>query len=241
MIAERSRELVESLRYKEQLEENVTRSAAFQARAEEIAGSIGDLMPKIAALRALRSRGLGAPGASSHVTPLLQRVNSMRRNYDADPSWIIDSDRFNPNPFRGNLRGLQTALDTHISQAWARYTAERMPPIGDDLLNLFWMIPDFAPTVRKVRDLIGKINDRRNKAVPEEADFSSFDGLVREVEDAWAELKSDDLPESVMHFLRSSAGHEGAPLETLTGEVVEWLGARGITGSFRIRMAAKAV
>lgn len=240
MIIERSRKVIELLRYKQQLKENVERSAAFTARVEEISGSIGELSPKVRAVKVLRKRGMSGPDASSHVAPLLQRIDAMREKYDEDPSWIIDSDRFNPNPFRGNLRGLQSALDTHISQSWVRYTAERMPPISDELLNLFGMISDFAPTVQKVRDLLAKIKARRDKKLPDEADFDSFDRLVSDVEEAWAEMRSDKLPQSVMTFLRSSAGRDGAPLEVLTGEVMDWLNERGIAGSFRIRMSANA-
>lgn len=241
MITERSAKLVELLRYKEQLTENAGRGAAFQSRQEEIAGHVGDLGPKVAAVKALRARAIQGLDATSHVTPLLQRITSMRGSFDEDPSWIIDNDRFNPNPFRGNLRGLHSTLDAHISQAWTHYTEERMPPISEDLLNLFGMIPDFVPTVRKVRDLLAKINTRRNKRLPDEQDFVAFDALIEEVEEEWKGLRSDNLPGSVMRFLRSSAGREGAPLSSLTPEVTAWLTERGIVESFHIRMLSRAV
>jgi hypothetical protein len=59
------------------------------------------------------------------------------------------------------------------------------------------------------------------------------DALVAAHNAAWAELSAEDIPKSVLSFVRAAAS-EGAALATYTNEVRTWLESRNLLTAFRI-------
>ena len=62
-----------------------------------------------------------------------------------------------------------------------------------------------------------------------------MNALLKEHDAAWAELSADDIPPSVLSFIRAAAG-AGAPLKGFTAEVQAWLAERDLLTAFRIRL-----
>ena len=132
---------------------------------------------------------------------------------------------------------MNAELDEHITREWRIYT-ERSRHANTQVLEALSGIHAFAKTVQKVRALTASIEQcRKNKPTSEE-DFKKFDGLVKQVDTAWNELGSDEVPPNVERFLRAAGGREGAPIDLLTTEVKEWLETRKINSSFRIRLSS---
>lgn len=63
-----------------------------------------------------------------------------------------------------------------------------------------------------------------------------MDELIERLTTAWNSLNSTEVPEEVLDFLKQVVTSNGAPMNLLTPTVQQWLDARGIDSSFRIRL-----
>jgi DNA repair exonuclease SbcCD ATPase subunit len=237
MIAEDAKHLVELIERMNQLKANVDQRVGFRTRQEELEEAARELEKRVVAVNSLAARGSGKPNVAARANAFLNHIDTVASNFNQAPSWIID---FNNNPFRNALRGLNAELDEHITNEWRVYT-ERSRHANTQVLDVLNGIPAFAQTVQKVRVLTARLEQSRRSRPTSEEDFQNFDDLVTQVDAAWSELGSDEVPPNVERFLRAAGGREGAPLDLLTDDVKEWLETRRIDTSFRIRMSSQIV
>lgn len=237
MIAEDAKHLVELIERMNQLKANVDQRAGFITRQSELEEAARELTKRVAAVNSLAARGSGKPNVAAKANAFLNHINTVASNFNYEPSWIIG---FNNKPLENALKGLNAELDEHIIHEWRSYT-ERSRHANTQVLDVLSGIPAFAQTVQKVRGLTARLEQRRGSRPTSEEDFLNFDELVRQVDAAWSELGSDEVPPDVERFLRAAGGREGAPLDLLTDDVKEWLEMRKINTSFRIRMSSQIV
>ncbi|TIX99783.1 MAG: hypothetical protein E5V18_22345 [Mesorhizobium sp.] len=62
-----------------------------------------------------------------------------------------------------------------------------------------------------------------------------MDALIDEHEAAWKALAADDIPSSVVAFIRAAASSE-ALLSAFTQDVRTWLESRNLLDAFRIKL-----
>ena len=236
MIAEDAKHLVGLIERMNQLKSNVDQRAGFRTRQTELEEAARELEKRVAAIRAFTSRGSSRPNIVK-ANPFINHLSTVASNFNQDPSWIIS---FNNRPFENALNGLKSELDEYINVEWSAYT-ERSRHANTQVLDVLGGIPAFSNTVQKVRALSARIEQSRRNRPTCEQDFINFDSLVEQVEAAWKELGSDEVPPNVEKFLRAAGGGEGAPLDLLTGDVKDWLETRKIDTSFRIRMSSSQI
>ena len=232
MISEDAKHLVELIERMNQLKANVDQRAGFRTRQSELEEAARELAKRVAAVNSLATRGAVKPNVGARANAFLNHINTVASNFNQEPSWIIS---FNNRPFENSLKSLNAELDEYISSEWRAYT-ERSRHANAQVLDVLSGIPAFAQTVQKVRGLTARLEQRRSSRPTSEEDFEYFDDLVREVDAAWSELGSDEVPPNVEKFLKAAGGREGAGLDLLTDDVKEWLETRKIDTSFRIRM-----
>lgn len=232
MISEDAKHLVELIERMNQLKANVDQRAGFRTRQSELEEAARELAKRVAAVNSLATRGAVKPNVGARANAFLNHINTVASNFDQEPSWIIS---FNNRPFENSLKSLNAELDEYISSEWRAYT-ERSRHANAQVLDVLSGIPAFAQTVQKVRGLTARLEQRRSSRPTSEEDFEYFDDLVREVDAAWSELGSDEVPPNVEKFLKAAGGREGAGLDLLTDDVKDWLETRKIDTSFRIRM-----
>jgi hypothetical protein len=239
MIVEDCQNLIGMLELKTQLKSNIELRNGFKTRHEEFDNSVKELESRVEIMRVLEVKGQAKLDVNLKTLVLLNHVNKTLTNYELEPSWIIDWGN-NAAPFRNALKGVIQELDIHIDREWRAYT-DKTRHVNHEVLRVLSGIPDFAATVQKVQTSLKRIDQLKAKSPSGEADFQMFDSLVEQMDQAWSELGSDDVPLSVETFLKASGSREGAPLELLTGEVKVWLSSRNIGGSFRVRMTSTMV
>jgi hypothetical protein len=239
MLAEDARDLIDLIDYKIMLKSNVDEQQAYKTRQVEFTDAVSELKGRIETVRSLCLRGAVSPDVQSKADAFLSQVNNVRSNFDADPAWIIRSGNFNVAYFKNALKGLNQELDFHISREWNRYT-ERARHVNGEVLSVLGGIPAFSSTVQKIQILARRIDALRSKNPCGEPDFQKFDQLVDDMDKAWGELGSEDVPPSVMKFLRASGTREGATLDLLTEEVKKWLQSCKIEGSFRVQLKSQS-
>jgi hypothetical protein len=71
--------------------------------------------------------------------------------------------------------------------------------------------------------------------LPAEASFTQVESLVAQMRQAWDQLKSDQIDEDVMLFLRSVSSNK-ATLVHVTPEVRAWLDKNNLSTSFKVTM-----
>lgn len=236
MISEQAQLLIDLSLRKVQIHKQVEQLHGFQTREREINGAVERMRSSMTALSAFRARGIASPPVSGQAEPLLERIAEVESNFRQDREWIINQRGFKPQPFFSSLESFESALRSNLSIMWSNYMTERVPHINNELLSVLSKIRDFAATVVKIRRLSSQIERWRPKIPAGEGDFIEFDALIAEVNQAWTELGSDEVPVSVLEFLKA-ATTGGASLELYTDEVKDWLTKRAISHSFRVRVA----
>lgn len=123
-----------------------------------------------------------------------------------------------------------------MTEAWKRYVDERGDLHSDDVLDALAALPQFRPSVMKIRQCRANIA-ALGASIPSDPSTAvvSLSALVDEHCTAWAELRADGIPDAVITFLRACAA-EGAPLSGLTDEVRSWLESRNLLSAFRIKI-----
>jgi hypothetical protein len=207
----------------------------FQDRQNQIEGLLASLRPLAIALQTFRERESIDVDLSQKANVLLLEVTNTLAEFQKDKGWLIE--QFNSKSLQNKVTPLKSELETHLKQAWNQYKEERgkqVLKINDELLELFAKIETFAPAVQTIKSGLAQL-----KTVDFPKDSQHFEQIDREIDrltNTWNSLKSDEVPEAVLDFLRATATH-GAPIELLTPEVRAWLTEQAITRFFHIRLS----
>ncbi|AMS39346.1 hypothetical protein [Aminobacter aminovorans] len=106
----------------------------------------------------------------------------------------------------------------------------------NEVLSALAEVPQFRPSANKIRQCRSDIGALGNSLPADpKATVARLDALVAEHDTAWATLSADNIPPSVVSFIRAAA-NEGAALTTCTDEVRAWLESRNLLNAFRIRL-----
>jgi hypothetical protein len=207
----------------------------FRGHQNKIEELVGSLRPLVIALQTFREQELINVDFSQKANALLSEVITTLAEFQKDKGWLIE--QFNRQPLTNKASVLKSELETHLKQAWNKYKEEKgkqVLKINDELLELFAKIETFAPAVQTIKSGLAQL-----KTVDFPKDSQHFEQIDREIDrltDTWNSLKSDEVPEAVLDFLRATATH-GAPIELLTPEVRAWLTEQAITRFFHIRLS----
>ena len=188
-----------------------------------------ELSPLVTALRAFREKGLANFDCSQKADVLLLEVTTTLDEFHKNRGWLIE--KFKSTILQNKVSTLKSELEGYLKQAWADYKRQRIPNTNDDLLGLLAKIETFKPTVQTIQRLLNQL-----KVVDFPKDIQQFEQIDQAIDDlstAWSSLKSSEVPEAVLNFLRAAATH-GATIDLLTPEVKNWLNNQGITRFFYI-------
>ena len=204
----------------------------FRDRQGKIEPLVQELCPLVTALRAFREKGLANFDCSQKANVLLLEVATALDEFPKNRGWLIE--KFKSTILQNKLSTLKSELEGYLKQAWADYKRQRIPNTNDELLGLLARIETFKPTVQTIQRLL---NQLKVIDFPKDAQqFEQIDHAINNLSSAWSSLKSNEVPEAVLDFLRATATH-GAPIELLTPEVRVWLAEQAITRFFHIRLS----
>ena len=201
----------------------------FRDRQSKIEPLVQELSPLVTALRAFREKGLANFDCSQKADVLLLEVATTLNEFHKNRGWLIE--KFKSTILQNKVSTLKSELEGYLKQAWADYKRQRIPNTNDDLLGLLAKIETFKPTVQTIQRLLNQL-----KVVDFPKDIQQFEQIDQAIDDlstAWSSLKSSEVPEAVLNFLRAAATH-GATIDLLTPEVKNWLNNQGITRFFYI-------
>jgi len=202
---------------------------------KQISESLDDIVTPLAqpldTLILFRNNGIDVTGLPQEEAHRLNEIlTSLQKNYHNDPSFLSKD-----KTLRDILRSMSTFqynIRSALGLAWARYTQKHIKYLNDDLLNVLAAVPQFKNAVDSIRVLQGQLRILSDK-LPDTECFQDFQNMTLKLNQLWKSLKADDLPTEVIGFLRS-VGEDGAPLDSLTEEVRQWLRNRHIEESFHV-------
>jgi hypothetical protein len=128
-------------------------------------------------------------------------------------------------------------LESQASQLWQRYVAHHAPHTSNEILEALTNDSRARVAVIRIRRLADLLSSLRDRTVPSSEDIDSFDQAARELHEAWATLDVETIDPQVVAFLRAANSDSGAPISTLTSDVLRWLEERGATDQYVIKPA----
>lgn len=204
----------------------------FRDRQKKIEELVESLKPLAITLKTFRERELINIDLNQKADTLLTEAVTTLSEFQKDRGWLVE--KFKLNTLKSKVDELRNELSRHLNQAWTDYKKRRVPNTNSELLGLLAKIQTFVPTVEKVRSLLAQIDA---VDLPKDSNhFHTIDQAIDNLAEAWNSLKSDEVPATVLDFLRAAATH-GATVDRLTPEVQNWLNEHGISRFFYIRLS----
>lgn len=233
MLINRAKQLIELSEEKLNLRKYADQIESFKTRQQQVEKAVLKLLPFVNTLRVFRQKNIIDCNFTQKTESFLHFVNQSRIKFTESPEWIIKSRDFDGDILERSIKAITTELDEQLTQAWKNYLSEKMPSTNQEMLNLLVKIEAFRPTVQRIRDLNDRI--QRQKLPQTSEEFEHIEQLIDQLRENWHSLSSDDVPETVLHFLKAAVDL-GAPLNLLTTEVRDWLDRNKISDTLRIRL-----
>ncbi|MGO7394560.1 hypothetical protein ACCS62_28350 [Rhizobium ruizarguesonis] len=236
MLLDRAASLTAKIVEYEKLKSTAAEAAAFQTRATQFLNLSEKLSQTSSSLREFAEAGVKVNFTSADAPVYAGKAKQLRTAILDNPSVLNDPPFDIRYEFVDRIAGIANGAEKALLATWRAYVGGRASYGSTEVLGALAAIPQFAQSVAKIRRCRSAIETLGN-SVPSDpkATVTELDKLVAEHEKAWAELSAEDIPMSVVAFIRAAAS-EGAMLSLYSDEVKLWLNDRGLTTAFRIRL-----
>lgn len=236
MLIERAAGLADKITRYQQLKSAASEAEQFRTRARQVRDAASLIAQAHEALRRFQAAGIPVEFVPANADGLVEKANRLRAIAAEDPAGLANPPFNLRYEFTDRIAGIATAVSKATEDAWRRYVTENGPGGSDEVLDALARLPQLRAGVSRIRACRDEI--ARLAASPPDDPPSAvarFQKLVADHRAAWAELTADGIPRTVISFIRSCASG-GAPLSSLSDEVLEWLQSRDLLGAFRIRI-----
>lgn len=236
MLLERAAGLAERIERYQKLKSAADETQVFTTRAAQVQDAAAPLAQARTALSRFSNAGISIQYVPANVVELIEKATKLRTIVSEDPAGLANPPFNVKHEFTDRLKGLTIAANRSIEDGWRRFVAENSPSGSDDVLEALSKLPQMRAGVARIRQCRQKVAILASTVpVDPPSAIEQLRGLAAEHDSAWAEMTADSVPTGVLQFLRACAA-EGAPVTSLTKEVRDWLEARELMGSFRIRI-----
>jgi hypothetical protein len=220
-VLRRSQQYAQSLAHRRQLVEALlTRTRNAWASSAALSERLGE-----------------AQSSSPLYEAALAKISEWRSALDQDLGQALTGDLF--TVVQASADKAMRELERRVTGAWQRYTAQKMPDISADVLTALEDDPRAGWTVSRITHLSEGLRRLRDRPIPSSEVLNQFDEATTQIRNAWSALDVANLSEEIVAFLRDANSAQGAPLDSLTEQVREWLEQRGAAGHYVIRPADK--
>ncbi|MGO6790014.1 hypothetical protein ACCS70_03750 [Rhizobium ruizarguesonis] len=236
MLLERASGLADKINEYQTLKTAADEALQFQVRANQLTAVSEKLSRARAALKNMRDAGVTVDFVPADGATLADRAKELLAAMNGNPS-AIDNPPFNLKyDFLDRLASITSTAERTVAASWKSYVRKRAEFGSSEVLDALFAIPQFRPSVTRIRqsrtavEALGETTPTDPKST-----ISQLDALIAEQAKAWSDLSANDIPSSVVKFIRESA-NDGASLESYSEEIRKWLTDRNLIASFRIRL-----
>ncbi len=236
MLLERATGLTAKIAQYQKLKGGADEAEQFQTRANQF-GVLSERVSRTqAALENLAKAGVTVSFAPSEGLGYAAKAKTLRTAIQENPAAINDPPFDLKNAFTDRVAGIASAAEKAMNEGWKAYIARRGDFGANDVLSALAEVPQFRPSVTKIRQCRTSIAAFGNSLPSDpQATVAQLDALVTEHDTAWADLSAEDIPPKIISFIRAAA-NEGALLDAYSDEVRTWLEGRNLLNAFRIRL-----
>lgn len=236
MLLERATGLAAKIAKYQELANAADQAEQFQTRANQFGGVAESITRARQALDKLVEAGVPLEFVPTEGVGYAAKAKELRAAINSNPAAINDPPFDLKYEFIDRLNAIVAKANQAMMDAWKAYVAKRSDFGSDDVLSALAAVPQFRKSVARIRECRSDIAAIGN-SLPSDPQVAvgRLDTLAAAHNAAWAELSAEDIPKSVLSFVRAAAS-EGAALATYTDEVRTWLESRNLLTPFRIRL-----
>jgi hypothetical protein len=234
MIQQRAEELGALIAHQRTLNEQVRQLEGFRGQLQEIDRAAVRIAPRVKTWRLFRERSIGNWSPEPQAGVLLQQIIELRARYDSDRASILGPNRL---AILRSIHALADTLEQRLLATWKAHAQVLVPAVNNDVLNVLSRIAALRSSVDAVWTGLRELDALLLRLPGSAAEIDAFEAKAADVRMKWDAFDSRHLPQEVLRFLKD-AGGTGAPLDTLTETVQQWLRENHLTASFRIRSAS---
>ena len=236
MLLDQAKDLATRISDYTRLKSNAGAAKDFETRATSFGAAAASLATTRASLAKMQIAGLEPEFIPTNAEGLAAKALTFRDLLKANPAKLNDPP-FNPKyDFVDRIDSLCSGASKAMLVAWQTRVAQNSEMASAEILTALNSVPQYKPVVARINALKGQVAMLAH-SVPD--DIAAGLGQLKTIMDAyaaaWGEMTADDIPKTVVAFLRAAAG-TGAPLDQLSDEVRGWLDARGLLPLFRIKI-----
>ena len=236
MLLERATGLAAKIAKYQELASAGDQAEQFQTRANQFGGVAENIAHAREALDQLVEAGVPVELVLTDGAEYAAKAKALRAEINSNPAAINDPPFDLKYEFIDRLNAIVAKANQAMMDTWKAFVAKRSDFGSDDVLTALAAVPQFRQSVARIRECRSDIATMGN-SLPSDPRGSvrRLDALVAAHNAAWAELSAEDIPKSVLSFVRAAAS-DGAGLATYTDEVRAWLESRNLLTAFRIRL-----
>lgn len=236
MLLERATGLAGKIDRYQKLKVAANAADVVRTRTEQIGKAAALIAQARAAIDRFKAAGVAIEFVPANADDLSEKARALRVIVAETPAGLADPPFNIAYDFTDRLKGIAIAAHTSIQLGWRRHVEANSPGGSDEVLDALGKLPQLhlgVTRIRQCRQRIGAL--AANPPTDPARAIDQLRELVAEHRTAWTTLTSDNVPDAVIRFLRACAG-EGAQVTALTLEVRNWLEARDLLDSLRIRI-----
>jgi hypothetical protein len=204
----------------------------FIARRKNLTEAKDALAPLMETLALFRGAQIGTELPTALATRLRDSLARLRAAYEVSTGPVMEPSEAKAR-FSRELPLLSEKLRESLSWAWGDYGDRQAVPVDEAVLSVLVAIPEFRPTIERVRKLSQQVEQRRRRLPRSQQDLDAFREAVDQLRQEWRSLSADSVPPEVLQFLRAAASG-GTPIADYTETVRDWLAAQQILGRFHV-------
>jgi hypothetical protein len=236
MLLDRAAGLTEKIGRYEKLKTAANQAQTYKTRASQFEQARLKLAETQKAVKQFDEAAIPVAFGATNATQLLTNASALRDQFVADPGVIANPPFDLKYEFVDRISGLTDFATIALENAWRSYVHSRSAIGSSEVLDALMRLPQFRASIVSIKECNGKVAQLAAQVPMDlQAAVVSLDQLVQQLRSAWAAISADDIPESLIKFLRATAA-EGVPLDLLSEETREWLAAKGLLNAFRIRI-----
>lgn len=240
-LVERAQSLSRQIAELESLNQRAGQASLFEKRANDWSMPTAELQKLESTVKVIVNHAIPVPFLDTDIgliSILNERINNLSKRYKEDKSTILD-------PFPGEdvrfflnqpLNSLPSRVKASLLSAWVAWSKINVPEIDGEILNVLNEVPSLRDSVAVVNRLKIRVGEVCSSLPTGDGDIEELERLCSEIADKWHNLAGDGIPSDVLMFLRAAGGREGARLNSITQEVLNWLAEHSIQDSLRIWM-----
>jgi DNA repair exonuclease SbcCD ATPase subunit len=234
-IVERTDELSEKVGRLQQFNELASQAEALRTRLQQL-GEREAILTVLAELTdRLNAIGIDVGTTSNGLAEARGETLARREEFSRDPLTATDPQ---DSSFRFSyLRSLDTITENvrrRLLLSWQAYLRAQAPELHEDLLSVLGRIGKLSQPVQEIRQLQTNLEQSSAALPQDDASIHAALDTTKKLRERWTALPVEDIDASVMDFLRSAVGPDGAPVAGLTTDIRAWLEEHGLLESLRI-------